>query len=216
MKDSVILLSGGIDSVTLLYDKKERISIAIFFDYDANHNTQELKWAKWHCERLGIQLLVINLGFMKDYFSGNILQGADSVTNGDDFESKKDSVVPFRNGVMLSIACGIAESNMLKYVLIANHKGELITLPDCSDKFISHMNSAMKFGTYLHVGIIAPYTGLNKSDIVRNGNKIGVDYSKTYSCYKGKEKHCGVCPACIERKKSMLLANVADNIIYEQ
>lgn len=215
-KHSVILLSGGMDSVTLLYDKKEEIALAILFDYGANHNKKEGIWAEYHCKKLGIPIIKISLDFMGKYFTGNILHGANNVKDGANDDSKKDSVVPFRNGILLSIACGVAESNGLDAVLIANHKAETTTLPDCSEEFINGMNMAMQRGTYVGVKIDAPYTEWGKSDIVRHGNEIGLDYSKTYSCYKGGDIHCGVCPACVERKKSLADANIDDNTIYEQ
>ena len=123
MKDSVIIVSGGMDSVTLLYEKKENIALAISFDYGSNHNKKEIPFAKLHCERLGIKhIVVIPLGFIHDYFKSSLLEGAEAIPEGNyDDENMKSTVVPFRNGIMLSIACGIAESNGLKKVLIANH-----------------------------------------------------------------------------------------------
>lgn len=215
-KNGVILLSGGMDSVTLLHEKKDEISLAIGFDYGGNHNMVELEYAKRHCDLLGVKLIVIPMPFMSQYFSGSLLNGSDSVQDGDSVESKKSSVIPFRNGIMLSIACGIAESNGLNKVFVANHKGNETVLPDCSQEFIDGMNRAMVYGTYTNVTIVAPYTSLYKSDILSLGNKLGIDYASTYSCYKGGETHCGVCAACVERKKALLDANIKDNTIYKQ
>ena len=215
-KRGVILLSGGMDSITLLYDKKDEIALAIGFDYGGNHNKTELEYAQRHCEKLGIKMITIPMPFMSQYFSGSLLTGSDSVQDGDSVESKKSSVVPFRNGIMLSIACGLAESNGLDRVFIANHKGKETVLPDCSSSFIDGMNAAMSAGTYANVSIVAPYTSFFKSDILSVGNRLGIDYSDTYSCYKGGEHHCGVCAACVERKQAMADAGITDNTIYEQ
>lgn len=132
MKDSVIIVSGGMDSITLLYDKKDEIALGISFNYGSNHNEREIPFAKMHCERLGIKHITIDLGFMHQYFKSSLLEGADAIPEGhyaDD--NMKSTVVPFRNGIMLSIAIGIAESNNLKKVLIANHGGDHTIYPDC-------------------------------------------------------------------------------------
>ena len=132
MKDSLIVVSGGMDSITLLYEYADRIALAVSFDYEANHNHKEIPFARIHCERLKIKHIVIPLAFMKEYFRSSLLDGSDSVPEGHYAdENMKSTVVPFRNGIMLSIACGIAESNGLKQVLIANHGGDHAIYPDC-------------------------------------------------------------------------------------
>lgn len=216
MKKSVILLSGGMDSVTLLYDYRDKIALALSFYYGANHNKKELEWAKYHCEKLGVRHIVVSLDFMAKFFKGNLLQGAENVKDGMDADSKKDSVIPFRNGILLSIACGMAESNGLDNVLVANHKCKETTLPDCSIDFVRAMNTAMEKGTYNGISICAPYTEMFKEDIMRRGKMLGVDYKETYSCYKGGERHCGTCPACMERKQALKDACIIDTTIYEK
>lgn len=118
----------------------------------------------------------------------------------------KSTVVPFRNGIMLAIGCGMAESRGLNRVLIANHFGDHSIYPDCREEFIRPMSEAMRNGTYAGVEIEAPYTKISKADICRIGTRLGIDYSKTYSCYKGGEKHCGKCGTCRERKEAFRLA----------
>lgn len=216
MKDSVIIVSGGMDSITLLYDKKEEIALAVTFDYGSNHNAKEIAWAKVHCERLKIKHIVIKLDFMHKYFTSSLLEGADAIPEGHYAdENMKSTVVPFRNGIMLSIAAGIAESNGLKKVLIANHGGDHTIYPDCRPAFIKAMNEATENGTYVNVSICAPYTNITKADIARIGKRLGIDYSETWSCYKGGEKHCGKCGTCIERKEALALAGIVDKTEYE-
>ena len=216
MKDSVIIVSGGMDSITLLYDKKEEIALAVTFDYGSNHNAKETAWAKMHCERLKIKHIVIQLDFMHKYFISSLLEGADAIPEGHYAdENMKSTVVPFRNGIMLSIAAGIAESNGLKKVLIANHGGDHSIYPDCRPEFIKAMNEATENGTYENVSICAPYTNITKADIARIGKRLGIDYSETWSCYKGGEKHCGKCGTCIERKEALALAGIEDKTEYE-
>ncbi len=131
MKDSVIIVSGGMDSITLLYDKKDEIALGISFNYGSNHNEREIPFAKMHCERLGIKHITIDLGFMNQYFKSSLPEGEYAEYN------MKSTVVTFRNGIMLSIAIGISESKNLKLVFIANHGGVTMEVIITSVKFLS-------------------------------------------------------------------------------
>lgn len=154
---------------------------------------------------------------MGKYFKSSLLEGADAVPEGHyQDENMKSTVVPFRNGIMLSIACGLAESRGLTKVLIANHAGDHAIYPDCRATFIDAMNQAMAYGTYEHINIFAPYTSYSKTDIAKVGKVLGIDYSKTYSCYKGGEKHCGKCGTCVERKEALRDAGIDDPTEYEE
>ena len=154
---------------------------------------------------------------MSRYFNSSLLGGADAIPSGDyDEVNMKSTVVPFRNGIMLSIACGLAESRGLKRVLIANHGGDHAIYPDCRPEFVKAMDGAMQAGTYDGVQLAAPYTNLTKADLVRRGAQMGVDYGHTYSCYRGGEHHCGTCGTCTERKAAFIAAAVEDPTIYEK
>jgi len=217
MKDSVIIVSGGMDSVTMLYEYQDRIALGISFDYGSNHNAKEIPYARLHCKRLGIRHIVIDLGFVHQYFKSSLLEGADAIPEGSYNEGNmKSTVVPFRNGIMLSIAVGVAESHHLKYVMMANHSGDHTIYPDCSQEFVNAMNEATKAGTFPGIEILAPYTGITKADIARRGKALGIDYSKTWSCYKGGEHHCGKCGTCMERKEAMRDASIVDTTIYDE
>lgn len=210
-KDSIIILSGGMDSTTLLYDKQEEIGLALTFDYGSKHNAKEIPFAKYHCEKLKINHIIITLAFINDYFKSNLLQNAGPIPVGTfSEEGIKSTVVPFRNGIMLSIAAGIAESNGLKKVMLANTFGAIY--PDCRASFIEPMSRAIENGTYEGVKIVAPYTEIDKREIGLIGKKLGIDYAKTWTCYKGEDKHCGVCLSCIGRKKAL---NGFDNTEYQ-
>nr|MCR5193236.1 7-cyano-7-deazaguanine synthase QueC [Bacteroidales bacterium] len=214
-KDTVIIYSGGLDSTTLLYEERERIAVAVTFNYGSNHAARETKCAKYHCAQLGIEHLVIDLAFMKQYFNSSLLSGADAIPNGNyDEANMKSTVVPFRNGIMISVACGLAESRGLKRVIIANHGGDHAIYPDCRANFIAAMGGAMQAGTYEGVRLDAPYTHLTKTDIVLRGVRLGIDYGKTYSCYRGGERHCGTCGTCTERREAFRDANVPDPTEY--
>ena len=159
---------------------------------------------------------MIKLDFMHRYFTSSLLEGGDAIPEGHYAdENMKSTVVPFRNGIMLSIAAGIAESNGLKKILIANHGGDHTIYPDCRPEFIKAMNEAIINGTYEDVSIDAPYTNITKADIAAIGKRLGIDYSETWSCYKGGEKHCGKCGTCIERKEALALAGIDDRTEYK-
>lgn len=217
MKDSVIIVSGGMDSITLLHDYKDRIALGISFDYGSNHNAKEIPFAELHCKRLGIKHITIPLEFMHKYFKSSLLEGADAIPEGHyEDENMKSTVVPFRNGIMLAIAAGIAESNGLDHVMIANHGGDHAIYPDCRPEFISAMSSATSAGSYNGVTVIAPYTSITKGDIARRGKELGIDYTETWSCYKGGDKHCGKCGTCVERKEALHDAGIEDFTEYEE
>lgn len=212
MRDKLIIVSGGMDSITLLHKEKENIKMALSFYYGQKHN-KELEFAKLNCEELNIEHHVIDISNILPYMKSNLLQNGAEIPEGhyEDI-SMKQTVVPFRNGVMLSIACGIAESNNCKKVLIANHAGDHAIYPDCRGVFIEAMNEAMGYGTYENINIEAPFTNIDKRDIALIGKELGVDFSKTWTCYKGKDKHCGKCGSCTERKEAL---QGFDNTIYE-
>ena len=216
MKDSVIVVSGGMDSVTLLYEKKDEIALGISFDYGSNHNHNELPLAALHCQRLGIAHVIIPLGFMHQYFKSSLLESGASIPDGSyDEENMKSTVVPFRNGVMLAVAAGIAESNGLTKVLIANHGGDHTIYPDCRPEFIAAMDAAVEAGTFARVRVVAPYTNISKADIARRGRALGIDYAETWSCYKGGHVHCDTCGTCVERKEALREAGIEDNTTYQ-
>lgn len=215
-KNSVIVLSGGMDSVTMLYEYADRIALAVNFSYGSNHNEREAACARWHCRKLGIELVEIDMSFIGENFHSSLLEGAEAIPEGDyDFDNMKSTVVPFRNGIMLAAAAGLAESRGLAHVMIANHSGDHALYPDCRNSFIEAMSKAISAGTYDGITVFAPYTQLDKAEIARHGKRLGIDYRQTYSCYKGGEKHCGVCGTCRERKAALAEADIEDLTEYE-
>ena len=198
-KDTVIILSGGMDSVTLLYDQQERIALAVSFDYGSKHNDREIPFARLHCERLGIPHI----------------EGGEEIPEGHYAdENMKSTVVPFRNGIMLSIAVGIAESNDLRFVMMANHAGDHTIYPDCTPQFVDAFDEAARAGTFVKVGLLSPFTNWTKADIARRGKELGINYAETWSCYKGEEKHCGKCGTCVERREALSEAGIEDPTAY--
>ena len=116
---------------------------------------------------------------------------------------------------MLAAAAGLAESRGLSVLMIANHAGDHALYPDCREAFIKAMSEAIKAGTYEGITVRAPYTLLSKTDIAIRGKRLGIDYSTTYSCYRGLEKHCGRCGTCRERRQALAEAGIVDTTEYE-
>lgn len=214
-KDTLLVLSGGMDSTTMLWDYADTIAAAVTFQYGSNHNRREAECARWNCERLGIRWIEIDLEFMGRYFKSSLLSGADEIPEGhyaDD--NMRSTVVPFRNGIMLAVASGLAESRGLKAVMLANHAGDHTIYPDCRQEFVDAMGAAIAKGTFAGVELRAPYTGLTKGQIAMRGASLGIDYSTTYSCYRGGEHHCGTCGTCRERREALAEAGIDDTTIY--
>ena len=212
-----MVLSGGMDSVTMLHEYAPEIELAVNFTYGSNHNARELECARYHCRLLGIELVEIDLSFIGRNFHSSLLEGPDAIPEGDyDFENMKPTVVPFRNGIMLAAAAGIAESNGLTRVMIANHAGDHALYPDCREGFIKAMSRAISEGTYENIMLYAPYTLLTKTQIAERGKRLGIDYATTYSCYKGGRFHCGVCGTCRERREALREAGIDDTTVYAE
>lgn len=204
MKDSLLVFSGGMDSTTMLYEYQERIALALSFHYGSNHNDKELAFAKLHCQRLGIEHIIIPLGFFKEHFNSSLLSGSEAIPEGNyDEDNMKSTVVPFRNGIMLAIAAGMAENRGLQYIMLANHGGDHAIYPDCRPDFVNAMDQAVCAGTWNNVRLLTPYTNISKAEIARHGLQLGINYDETWSCYKGGDKPCGVCGTCREREEAL-------------
>jgi len=200
----IIIYSGGMDSTVLLYKYAPFIKLAISFDYGSKHNDREFEAAQYHTSKLEIKHIRVALPFINELFKSDLLKSGGDIPKGHYQDlSMKQTVVPFRNGIMLSIACGIAESIGAEKVLIANHSGDHTIYPDCRPTFIGAMNEAMAYGTYTNVNILSPFLNMSKREIALLGNHYKIDWSKTYSCYEGQDLHCGTCGTCVERKEAL-------------
>lgn len=216
-KKVVVLLSGGMDSVTALYHaaREHEVAAALSFHYGAKHNDNELPLAKWHADRLGVPHLIIPLAFIGEQFSSDLLTTGGEIPKGHyEEQTMKKTVVPFRNGIMLSIAGGFAESKEADGLVIAAHAGDHAIYPDCREDFMKAMADAIRLGTYAEVGVLRPFIAMTKADIAKRGTELGIDYGKTWSCYVGGDMHCGECGTCVERREAFMLAGVTDPTIY--
>lgn len=216
---ALVIFSGGLDSTTALYWAKKNYTEVetLTFQYGSKHNENEYKYALKTCKKLNIKNTLINLDFIDKYFKSDLLKSGNDIPEGHyTSENMKSTVVPFRNGIMLSIAAGFAESNKCGCIILGNHSGDHAIYPDCRENFILSIKKAIEEGTDKKITVISPFCNIKKSEIIKIGNDLGVDYSLTYSCYKGNNKHCGKCATCIERKEAFELAKVNDPTKYEE
>jgi 7-cyano-7-deazaguanine synthase len=214
-----VLLSGGMDSVTAFYTAlaEHEVAAALSFDYGAKHNAREIPWAAWHAERAQVPHEVIALDFINRLFQSDLLKSGGEIPDGHYAEaSMKQTVVPFRNAILLAIATGYAESIGAQGLVIAAHGGDHAIYPDCREPFMQAMGQAMAEGTYAKIELLRPFIATDKAGIARLGAQLGIDYATTWSCYKGGERHCGTCGTCVERREAFLLAGLADPTDYLQ
>lgn len=205
------------DSVTALYEALATHEVVgcLSFDYGSKHNHCEIPFAQLHSDRNGVPHHTISLGFMNELFKSDLLKSGGDIPDGHYAEeTMKKTVVPFRNGIILAIATGYAESAEAEGLVIAAHSGDHAIYPDCREPFMQGMAQAMKEGTYARIQLLRPFIDTDKADIARRGVDFGIDFSETWSCYKGGEVHCGVCGTCVERREAFLLAGVPDPTVY--
>lgn len=213
----VVLCSGGMDSVTALYwaRREHAVAGAVSFDYGSKHNPREIPLAAEHAAKLSVRHEVISLRFMDRLFTSDLLASGGEIPEGHyEAENMKQTVVPFRNAIMLSISTGFAESMGAEGVLIAAHGGDHAIYPDCREEFMRAMGDTMRLGTYAGIQLLRPFIAMTKGEIAACGAKLGVDFSRTWSCYRGGAIHCGKCGTCVERREAFLAAGLPDPTEY--
>ncbi len=214
----VVLCSGGMDSVVALYwaQQQHDVRAVLSFDYGAKHNHREIPFAVRHAKLLELPHRVVSLAFIGENFESALLKGGEEIPEGHyGAENMKQTVVPFRNGIMLSVAGGFAESVGAGGLVIAAHGGDHAIYPDCREDFMRAMGEALKLGTYAGIQLLRPFITLTKGGIATEGARLGVDFAKTWSCYRGEVMHCGKCGTCVERREAFLSAGVPDPTVYE-
>ncbi len=213
----VVLCSGGMDSVTALHwaHRHHEVLAVLSFDYGAKHNHREIPFAIEQANRVRTPHQTILLDFIGQYFNSALLQGGGDIPEGHyAAENMKQTVVPFRNGIMLAAAAGFAESIGVEGLVIAAHTGDHTIYPDCREDFMRAMGDALRLGTYAGIELLRPFIAMDKGQIVAEGIRLGVDFTRTWSCYRGGERHCGVCGTCVERREAFQQAGVPDPTAY--
>lgn len=220
MSTAVVIASGGMDSATLLAQMRTQGRVlAVGFDYGQRHVT-ELEYLRGLADDMMLDLRIVRLGALASLLGGSALTDPDVEVPDGHYaqDTMKATVVPNRNAIMLSIATGIAVAEKAERVAIGVHAGDHFIYPDCRPQFIAQMGRAMELATegFSPSGfrVVAPFVNQTKADIVRIGTTLGVDYAKTWSCYKGGAVHCGRCGTCVERQEAFKLAGVADPTEY--
>jgi len=217
MNKVVVLYSGGLDSTVLLTQCKQEYDevIALNFDYGSKHNSVERRAARCICDQLNVPLYIYNIphqclkdaveGWIhEEFLTSDLLKSGGDIPEGEyNAENMKSTVVPFRNGIMLALAAGFAESRGFATIAIANHAGDHQLYSDCRPGFIKSCRETIYRGTDRSVYLLAPFSHLTKAQIVKLGFELGAPLELTWSCYcpTDENKPCGKCSACIERNK---------------
>ena len=211
MSSVLVVYSGGLDSYTLLnkaLDKFEGVE-AITFDYGQKHS-KEITFASKVCSENAIAHEVVNLDLEK-ILSGSALVGASEIPEGNyDKEKMKQTVVPNRNMIMISVAASLAIKNKCEYLWYAAHSGDHEIYPDCRPEFIQKLGDVLSICDYHEIKFEAPFMNLSKQQIVAEGLKMNLDYKNTWTCYAGGEKPCMKCSACLERMSAFKANNAID------
>ena len=225
MKKAISVLSGGLDCTvaTSVYAEDYEIH-AITFNYGQKSFAQELKASKEICEKMGFDHIVIDLPWLAQ-ISNSSLNTSEEIpevdfNDLDDFEKSSETAssvwVPARNTVFTSIAASYAESIGAEIIIVGWDKEEATTFPDNSKEYLEKFNELFAVGSPIDIEIKAPAIDLDKDEIVKLGAKVNAPMELSYSCYKGSEKHCGVCESCMRRKRGFNKAGIEDLTIYEK
>tara|TARA_X000000368_G_scaffold337772_1_gene275677 strand:+ start:966 stop:1616 length:651 start_codon:yes stop_codon:yes gene_type:complete len=211
MSNVLVVYSGGLDSYTLLNKAIKNFNHveAITFNYGQKHS-KEIEYAKSNCAELNIKHEVVNLE-LESILADSALVGKTDIPEGNyDKEKMKQTIVPNRNMIMISVAASLAIKNQIDHLWYAAHSGDHEIYPDCRPEFIDRMTAVLEICDYHKIKFEAPFQNLSKSQIVEAGLSMNLDYSKTWTCYEGKEKPCGKCSACLERALSFEANNTED------
>ena len=223
---ALVLFSGGLDSTTCLALAVEKYGsenvLALSVSYGQKHD-KELQAAQNVANYYGIRLMTIDLAKIFEGSDCSLLKGsAEEIpetsyaeqleqTNG----APVSTYVPFRNGLFLSTAASIALSNDCNEIYYGAHSDDAAgnAYPDCSEEFNNAINTAIYLGSGKQLKVIAPFVGLTKADVVKEGLRLKAPYELTWSCYEGKEKPCGVCGTCRDRLRAFEVNGVTDPLM---
>ena len=206
-------MSGGPDSVTAAYWAKARgyDVYAITFDYGQKAHI-EIERAAEIAFLLGVPHKVVDLSKLADIYRGvtSLVDEGIDVTP----EFTDEIVVPFRNGVFLSVTVAYAYSVGVDVILYGAHASDEPFYPDCRPEFYKAFESAARLGTEREISLASPFEGVPKSGVIKESVRLGVPLERTWSCYLRGPIHCGVCESCRNRKKAFREAGIADPTEY--
>jgi 7-cyano-7-deazaguanine synthase len=222
---AVVLLSGGMDSTTLLHAVCRTPGMgavyALSFAYGQKH-VRELEMAAWQAAAAGVaEHRTLDMGFFAGLTRGGsaLTDPAIAVPALSALEasqlSQPPTYVPNRNMILLSLAAAWAEARGATGVYYGAQAQDRYGYWDCTAEFVERLNHVFALNRGRGVTIRAPFAMMPKSEVIREGLALGVDYGRTWSCYRGGDRPCGVCPTCIERARAFETAGVADPLLDE-
>lgn len=215
---SIVLLSGGMDSTTVLYhaiaDGRDP-KLALSFYYGQRH-ANELQYARKIAAGVEVRHSIISLSDITEFLKGSALTDDVDVPHGHYAEDNmRMTIVPNRNSMMLNIAAAIAIGMGIRFVYAAMHAGDHPVYPDCRPEFIRSLTETLRIATETDVEVLTPFIFSTKAEIVRRGYELCVPFERTWSCYQGGNVHCGRCGTCVERAEAFALAGVEDPTLYD-
>lgn len=224
---AILLVSGGVDSVTMAYYVKKMLGyrhlLFLFFDYGQKAKEQEEYFSRKQARKLHAQFIKITLPFLKKISISSLLHGPFRGSSRKSLHKKKEIqtwYVPARNTLFISYALAAAESFFLrgiKYDIFLGFKNEgRLHYPDTTKDYVSMFNALKKQAILGDPFIKAPLLPYDKEEVILLGQKLGVNYRETYSCYQGARgrMHCGLCMSCRLRQEGFYWANLQDPTPY--
>ncbi|MBN2301807.1 MAG: 7-cyano-7-deazaguanine synthase QueC [Lentisphaerae bacterium] len=220
MKRAIVLLSGGIDSTTLLYFAKRHENVdelyALTFDYGQKH-AREIEMALWQAQSARVTAhRVVKIGALGELtgkmsaLTGNGMAVPDLAAIKEADRSQPQTYVPNRNMVLLALSAAYAETEGILDIYYGAQRQDKYGYWDCTGEFVAGMNEVFALNHREPVVVHAPFVDMRKSEVVKIGLELGVDYSHTWTCYRGTDVPCGTCPSCVERINAMREAGVKD------
>lgn len=224
MKKAISVMSGGLDCTvaTSIISKDHEIH-AITFNYGQKALEREVKASKAICNKMNWTHEVIDLPWLVNISNSSLNTDEEvpepSAEDLDDLEKSNETAssvwVPARNTVFTSIALSYAESIGADTIIVGWNGEEGATFPDNSKEYMEKFNELIEEGSPEKIRIEAPLINLNKEEIVELGVECGAPMELSYSCYKGREKQCGVCESCMRRKRAFEALGLKDKSEYE-
>ena len=223
---AVVLLSGGLDSSTVLYQAKAKKfeCYAISFDYQQRHR-RELESAKAIAHSAGV-VEHQQVSFDLRAWGGSALTDTKiDLPHDRSISQMAENIpvtyVPARNTIFLSFALAYAETIGADCVYIGVNALDYSGYPDCRPDYIEAMQSVFRLGTKqgregIAIAIVTPLINLRKTEIIQLGNQLGVPWEKTWSCYAGEDLACGVCDSCQLRLAAFAQLGIPDPLPYTQ